>query len=355
MDLASMADKYLWDGAGVTLSDLGPAAASIHEAIGNEPYTMPFLMTLFWRLYLDARETFQVMLHMVKASRAAMREREAYIVRHGKGGSRYDLVILDPDFTHDEPVARQVKPLRVDIRDAGRKFTRAGSLQWQTPWGPLDLSWGPDAVDELVRVAEVGVVIAPKPQVVNTGSPKPAWKVETDADREGTVGAVVTDADGRPGVTVAMHTISRASDVRINGRQGKVVTKHEATDSAFVHVPNLSPPRGRGGLAGALTHMAPAEGETVSFDGIGSGAKRPTLVGWQPTILTPESSLLNNKCLTTPDTEAGDSGAALVDSHDHILGFASHRSVPGAVAEFSAWVWAHHVFRSHNLTLATRR
>jgi hypothetical protein len=101
--------------------------------------------------------------------------------------------------------------------------------------------------------------------------------------------------------------------------------------------------------------MAPAVGETVVFEGTGSGIKRPTLVGWQPTVLTPESSLLNNKCLTTPETEAGDSGAGLIDSRDHILAFASHRSVPGAVSEFSAWVWAHHVFRNHGLTLVTRR
>ncbi|HEY8201330.1 MAG TPA: hypothetical protein VII47_08250 [Actinomycetota bacterium] len=355
MDLATMADKYLWDEGGVGLSDLGPAAAAVHEAIGNPPYTMPFLATLFWRLYLDARETFHVMLHMLKASRAAMREREAYIVRHGKGGSRYDLVILDPDFPHDEPVARQVKPLRVDIRDAGRKLTRAGSIQWQMPWGPLDLSWGPDAVDELVRVQEVGVVICPKPQILSTGCPAPAWTITTDEDRTGTAGAIVTDGEGRIGVTAALHTVSRASEIRVDGRQGTVVTKDEVTDSAFVHVPRLAPPSGRAGLNGPLTRLAPAEGEEVRFDGAASGAKRPTLVGWQPTILTPEASLSNNRCITTPDTEAGDSGAALVDSRDHILGFATHRSVPGAVAEFSGWVWAHHVFRNHGLTLVSRR
>ena len=349
-----MADKYLWDDRGVDLSHLGPGAGAIDDAINHEPYTMPFLATLFWRCYLEST-AFTLTMHMLKASRAAMREKEAYVVRHGAGGTRYDLVILDPDFTHAEPVARQVKPSRVDIRDGWRKVTRSGSMQWDTPWGPLDLTMAPDAVDELMRVHEVGVVVAPKPTVVNTGCPRPAWKVETDMDKVGTAGAVVTDGDGRPGVTVAMHTVSRASEVRVDGRQGKVVTKDEVTDSAFVHIPNLTPPRQRVGLAGPLTHMAPAEAEEVSFDGIGSGATRPTLVGWQPTILTPDSSLANNRILTTPETEAGDSGAGLVDSRDHILGFASHRSAPGSVSEFSAWVWAHHVFRNLNLTLASRR
>jgi hypothetical protein len=152
-----------------------------------------------------------------------------------------------------------------------------------------------------------------------------------------------------------MHTVSRASEIRVDGRQGTVVTKDEVTDSAFVHIPNLTPPRRRAGFAGPLTHLAPAEGEEVFFDGIGSGQRRPVLVGWQPTILTPDSSLTNNRVLTTPETEEGDSGAGLIDSRDHILGFASHRSVPGAVSEFSAWVWAHHVFRNHSLTLAGGR
>jgi hypothetical protein len=355
MDLATMADKYLWDRPGIDLSHVGPGAAAVHEAIGNEPYTMPFLATLFWRCYLDARQTFQVMMHTVKASRAAMREREVYVVRHGHGGTRYDLVILDSDFPHAEPVARQVKPLRVDIRDAGRKLTQGGNLQWQTPWGPLQLTWALDAVDELVRVAEVGVVVAPKPQVLSTGCPSPAWAVTTDTDRTGTAGAVVSDGEGRTGVTAALHTVSRASEIRVHGQEGTVVAKDEVTDSAFVHVPRLRPPTGRAGLNGPLMRLAPAEGEEVHFEGAGSGAKHPTLVGWQPTILTPESSLRNNRCITTPDTEAGDSGAALVDSRGHILGFASHRSAPGAVAEFSGWVWAHHVFRNHGLTLVSGR
>jgi hypothetical protein len=354
MDLATMADKYLWDEPGVDLSHLGPGAQSVHTAIGQGPYTMPFLATLFWRCYLEST-AFTLTMHMLKASRAAMREKEAYVVRHGQGGTRYDLVILDVDFSQDEPVARQVKPSRVDIRDGWRKVTRAGNMQWRMPWGPLDLTMAPDGVDELMRVHEVGVVIAPKPQVLNTGCPSPAWTIDTDEDRPGTAGAIVTDGDGRIGVTAALHTVSRASEVRVDGREGAVVTKDEATDSAFVHVPKLAPPRRRLGLGGALTRVAPAEGEEVRFDGAASGAKATTLVGWQPTILTPESSLRNNKCLTTPDTEAGDSGAGLIDSRDHILAFASHRSVPGAVSEFSAWVWAHHTFRNHGLTLVPQR
>lgn len=351
MDLAAMADKYLWDEPGVRLSDLGPGAAAVHEAIANEPYTMPFLATLFWRCYLEST-ALTLTLHMLKASRAAMREAEAYVVRHGDG-TRYDLVILDSDFKRDEPVARQVKPSRVDIRDGWRKVTRSGSMQWRMPWGPLDLTMAPDAVDELMRVHEVGVVIAPKPQIVTTGAPSPAWSVETDMDKVGTAGAIVEDEEGRVGVTTAMHTVSRAGEVKVGGREGIVVSKHEVTDSAFIHVPHLPRAKEQMGLGGALTRMAPAEGEEVGFDGAASGKRPTTLIGWNPTILTPESSLKNNRCLTVPDTEGGDSGAALVDSRDQLLGFASHRSAPGAISEFSAWVWAHHVLRIHGLTLAS--
>lgn len=348
MDLATMADKYLWDEVGVGLSHCGPAAQGMHEAINHEAYTMPFLATLFWRCYLEST-AFKLTMHMLKASRAAMRDREAYVVRHGQNGSRYDLVLLDPDFVHDEPVARQVKPSRVDIRDGWRKVTRSGSGQWETPWGPLDLGWAPDGVDELSRVHEVGVILAPKPTMQYTGAPSPAWEITSDLDKVGTAGAVATDAEGRIGVTAALHTVARASEIRVDGRQGTVTGKDEVTESAFVDIPNLKPPSGRMGLSGPLTRVAPAERIEVGFHGVASGKRDTTLVAWHPTILTPESSLRNNKCLTTPDTEAGDSGAALIDSDDHILGFASYRTVPGAVTEFSAWVWGHHVFRNLGL------
>jgi hypothetical protein len=350
MDLATMADKYLWDEQGVDLSHCGPGAQAMHEAINNEAYTLPFLATLFWRCYLEST-AFKLTMHMLKASRAAMRDREAYVVRHGQGGSRYDLVLLDPDFVHDEPVARQVKPSRVDIRDGWRKVTRSGSGQWETPWGLLDLGWAPDAVDELSRVHEVGVIVAPKPTLQYTGCPSPAWKIVTDLDTVGTAGAIATDADGRIGVTAALHTLSRATEVRVDGRQGTITAKDEVTESGFVQIPNLKPPSERVGLAGLLTRVAPAQGIEVGFDGVTSGKRPTTLVGWHPSILTPESSLRNNKCLTTPDTEVGDSGAGLIDSEDHVLGFASYRTVPGAVTEFSAWVWGHHVFRNLGLSI----
>jgi hypothetical protein len=351
-----MADEFLWDDPGVDLSELGPGANAVHESIRNPAFTMPFIATLFWRCWLQSENAITLTLHILKASRAAMREKEIYVVRHGVDRTRYDLVILDSDYRLDEPVARQVKPSRVDIRDGWRKVSRRVNPDFVLPWGHFDITMAPEAVDELMRVHEVGVIIAPKPTLVMTGAPSPAWEIaDTLEDETGTAGAIVINADGKVGVTGPRHTFARSTEVTVNGMPGTVAARDEITDSCFIEVPDLEPPRGRKGLAGPLTYVPPGEGTEVSFEGAGSGAKPTKLVGWSPTILTPEWTMGHNRVLTTPDTTGGDSGAALIDSWDHILGFSTYRSAEGAVSEYSAWVWAHHVFRTLGLKLADGR
>ena len=69
----------------------------------------------------------------------------------------------------------------------------------------------------------------------------------------------------------------------------------------------------------------------------------------------PTSHVLPNsqlKVLTRADTNPGDSGAALLDSQDQVLGFAFYRTGLGAPIEFSAWIWAETVFNAHGLNVA---
>jgi hypothetical protein len=50
-------------------------------------------------------------------------------------------------------------------------------------------------------------------------------------------------------------------------------------------------------------------------------------------------------------TIGGDSGAALIDSDDYILGFAYSRSAVSAPAAYSSWIWADAVFHQLGLTI----
>jgi len=52
---------------------------------------------------------------------------------------------------------------------------------------------------------------------------------------------------------------------------------------------------------------------------------------------------------TEADTAKGDSGAALIDEDDHIVGFAYGRSPIDSPAQYSSWVWAEQVYMAHDL------
>jgi len=56
-----------------------------------------------------------------------------------------------------------------------------------------------------------------------------------------------------------------------------------------------------------------------------------------------------SKVYTSADTAPGDSGAALINADDHIVGFAYRRSRYDAATQYSSWVWAEQVYMAHRL------
>jgi hypothetical protein len=95
--------------------------------------------------------------------------------------------------------------------------------------------------------------------------------------------------------------------------------------------------------------VSPRANERASFEGKASGPRVATIVGWDLSIF---SNVRSNqrKVLTNPSTEPGDSGAALVDTVDNIIGFSFFRTGIGEQIEFSAWIWADSVYQAHGLT-----
>lgn len=348
MDLSELADTYLGSEPGVNLSDLGPSSVRLHEEVQNEAYTLPFIATAFWRSYIEG-PAFTSALMTLRASRSAVRIRESYVVRHGNG-TRHDLLVLDPDFPASEPVAKQVKPSRVDIRDGWRRLWDHD--HWNLPWTTLDVRPIPDATDEMMRVQQFGVIIAPLPSVELTSCPTPGWPISQGDEGQpaGTVGAIVRDGEGRRGVTAALHTLRGSDTVIVNGRGGQVVSRHEGSDSCFIELPHMDRPRRWFGLSGPLFDVAPRIGESVRFDAIGSGRKTTTVTAWSPKVLMPQR-FSQSRVFTPRVTAPGDSGAALIDSEDHILGFCLHRTAEGAVLEYSAWAWGETVLTVHDLFL----
>jgi hypothetical protein len=55
------------------------------------------------------------------------------------------------------------------------------------------------------------------------------------------------------------------------------------------------------------------------------------------------------KVQTDPDTDEGDSGSALIDEHDRVIGFAFERTDYDDYPQFTDWIWAANALRALNL------
>jgi hypothetical protein len=88
----------------------------------------------------------------------------------------------------------------------------------------------------------------------------------------------------------------------------------------------------------------------VSFDGAKSGPVATVVTGTDPAIA---AGLRHTavRVYTQPATAGGDSGAALLDARDRLVGFCSERTGLHAAIGMSTWVWAPQVFDVMDLRL----
>lgn len=130
---------------------------------------------------------------------------------------------------------------------------------------------------------------------------------------------------------------------------GNVVATYIAgdmlTDSCFLDVSHI--PANSKTNRGPLK-VAQRSNEIGNFWGcVRSGQARVVAFNYELPYIDPN---LQQTVRTEQVTSQGDSGAALVDSSDYILGFAHSRSAPKAPFAYSSWIWADAVYQSLGLT-----
>lgn len=184
--------------------------------------------------------------------------------------------------------------------------------------------------------------------------PSPAWGVACQLDDPPicTVGVMAVDERGREGVTTAQHAIPAGiSQVFVNGLQGTIDPndRNTITDSCFIEVPGILSTHAPGlqGPRYPLRGVTPRNAEIVSFERLGPAKVTTTVFGWSPEIPWAIESWNQLKVLTDPVTVRGDSGTALIDSSNQVIGFAFYTTGEGR--GFSAWIWAESVFKAHKL------
>lgn len=356
-----------------------------HEMGGFENAN-PFLVTTAWQTLLEspdlAKKLYPQALESISSYPSMENHLEKYLLC--LGNNNYCLLIFDPTLTSDEPV-------RIDASlnnskksiDSGFSIWRskmnssiATSKSMDRSYRSMDVPKGmtgfgesmysekklntinPQLLHYGINNSEWPIVVSKPPKKIYTCQhPNEPHKVilKDGENFKSLAGVYTSNFNGDFGVTVCLHGFPNSyveagkTKVNINGVPGTVVSVHNISDSCFVkldmpeqEIKNLLKANG------PLQGTTPREFEKCYF--INKEAERTdtNVIGWSPDILyfDPYNQV---KVLTNPVTNPGDSGSALVDLNDNVLGFSFYRTEIGAVKEFSAWIWAASVFKAHNL------
>jgi hypothetical protein len=277
-----------------------------------------------------------------------VREVTAMVVPHG-GGQRYDLVVFDPGLSTDAeptrvPVHMPDLLTQVRARQPGLRFE-----EWLP--GPQRLSsssqlW-PELLDaaltEASEIRDYAVLVAPAPQLVSTGGTgSGCLSVIVDGSTVGTIGVAAMTATGDSVLTTARHAVTGREDLVVSGHPSRVLAEDVVVDCSALEVSpalkqNVPAPPER------LLKLSPRLHERAVFHGARSGVKQTIVTGFDPVLLAygPHTAV---RVYTNADTAGGDSGAALLDSDGHLMGFCCERTAYGAAVQYTSWVWAQQVF-----------
>jgi len=147
---------------------------------------------------------------------------------------------------------------------------------------------------------------------------------------------------------VVTEALDRSLKLLVGGQPASVVTPpHELTDSCVLAV---TCPTGPCHGGAGLLRRPPVLYRPAVFAGAASGPRlrRTRIISCDMSVVSPTPHS-GGRVYTDPDTIPGDSGAALIDEDDHVVGFAVGRTAFGAPVEFSTWSWAEQVLTAHGL------
>lgn len=381
MNLTEFADQYLEDEkSGGTRGLYDPysfldgsrTAGQLYDLIRNEGRTESTLATLFWQVLISS-PWFENLLYRNGASKLALQENNFAVVPHGKNA--YSLFVFDPFYQKEKPtVIRIQESLKTEIEKVLRFWkrhkqdwvyqkNRNGYFSKIAHYSKMIESLDENYILNLLSRKEIKILLLKSPGSMpqSGGACIPAMAVAPSPSHSpsSTAGVWARNAKGKTGVTICHHTfkglpfgpVEGQTQVLIGEKQGIISSVDIISDSCFVETDWLPDDIMTIGLKGPLEGVSPRQNEKVKFCGNKSGPnpKETQVKGWSPDLLmgVPESQV---KLFTDAVTNPGDSGAALVDFNDNVLGFAFYRTKLGENPSFTYWIWADSVFDFHGLS-----
>ncbi len=320
-------------------SDLGSRAVG---RVGNESLTLSILSDFATEL-------------LIGAIRLPHRGGETLIFKRGAG--KDVVLLLDPDMPKQDGLVRVSDAFSIDLAAAGkaseaRLAVAAGHRQAEHYLGSrhhrdiaaMLLSGGDTALGQMLWIAQPEVLRAPMPEMEELGCPSPALEIRCDRRDErpqlSSVGMFCRDAGGQIGVTASLHgTGPTGTKIMLGGLPAEVKHHSEVQDLVFVTLPpDYAIPALARGTKGPRQDGEPAKNEAVSFEGCKNA--RSTIVSATSDGLSWIDPSSQNKVHTPPVVDRGDSGCALVDGQDRVIGFAFRRTKYDAPLQWAEWIWA---------------
>lgn len=358
-DVADYFDQRVGGEGGRDLSSAGPYSRELRTAIRNDLLTTQLASTFLWQSYIG---------HISETRRkrpgktvAGEEQLVVYVIRHGRGYPRHDLLIFDPAVPPGEIRKGIAEISSNELRNGWRNYRAIHAIsEKSTPkWlSGLRIDDVPEIGNEAKTAQNHFFIAIHPPHIVWTSAgaltlPSIAsmpLQISKSAQGGGlaTAGVVSADDQGRFGVTTALHAVADVgASVYVTGILGNIRSRDVITDSCFIEVEHSSLPACKS-CPGPLSGVTPGVNEKVNFHGATSGKVETVIIGWTPELpwYVPGSQ---SKILTPAVTNGGDSGAALINQGGHVVGFAHYRTAFSTPVSHSAWIWAESVFAALHL------
>ncbi|WP_299217429.1 hypothetical protein [uncultured Aquimarina sp.] len=335
----------------------------------NESRTASNLATVLWHIISYCPKYTSILVNSRNYKRNPFPKKEQYIINN-KG--KYNLLVFDSKFKQETPLLIPVELTRNEAKQgyikwkkATQKIVKSTNLKTRSTseiYGRLANQVDENFAYDMLKNYPLDIIIASKESQLNltagyTSSSPMGISLTANGKQTSTAGAIATDVNGDLGVTVSYHSIEDSQgqipigkNIWVDGKKATITSVDIISDSCFAtyNNQNIQIPNVIIGLKGPLSGQSPRQYDSVDFYGLKSGSKNSIVQGWSMEIpfVQPYTQL---KVITDPDTNPGDSGAALIDSDDHIIGFAFYRTGVGARVRYSTWIWADSVFKAHNI------
>jgi hypothetical protein len=336
------------------------------QMFGASKNTADTFADVFWSLLLSDSSVFEA----AKLVPSTLRATQYFIVGYtSQSGYRRDLLIFGPEELSEYVVEAKLRSNWQRVMALVREMFETVSLDTRRSeirlremiriiMG-LARNEGERLFRDFINQTTPAIVVIPTPSVIPQASlPCAAISVSLDSLPPifSTAGVVARNQAGQNGVTMAYHALKIhgvrgcvGQPVKMDGQAGRVLTIDEISDSAFVALDK--------GIAGIPSRPfknvrrrpVPGLGENANFVGLASGTKSTVITSAPPTLLISHPGL-QRQILTNPDTLPSDSGCALIDDTDQLVGFCFGGSGTDSPMVFSIWIWADSVFEAHRLT-----